>query len=115
MGMTTLHAGPTGRPGRPFGTVLSAMITPFDSDGRLDLSAAAKLASKLVDDGNDGLVLNGTTGECPTTTDQEKIDLIRVVVEAVGDRCTIVAGASTYDTAHSVKLARDAEKAGAHG
>jgi 4-hydroxy-tetrahydrodipicolinate synthase len=113
--MTTLHAGPTGRPGRPFGTVLSAMITPFDSDGRLDLSAAAKLASKLVDDGNDGLVLNGTTGECPTTTDQEKIDLIRAVVEAVGDRCTIVAGASTYDTAHSVKLAKDAAAAGAHG
>lgn len=113
--MTTLFAGPTGSPGKPFGTVLSAMVTPFDSRGELDLKAAAALATKLVDDGNDGLVLNGTTGECPTTTDQEKAELIREVVDAVGDRCTIVAGASTYDTAHSVKLARDAEKAGAHG
>ncbi len=114
--MTTLQAGPTGRPGRPFGTVLSAMITPFDDAGALNLDAAAELATKLVDHGgHDGLVLNGTTGECPTTTDQEKADLIRVVVDAVGDRCTIVAGASTYDTAHSIKLARDAEKAGAHG
>ena len=114
--MTTLFAGPTGRPGRPFGTVLSAMITPFDADGRLDLDAATALATRLVDQGgHDGLVLNGTTGECPTTTDEEKSDLVRAVVDAVGDRCTIVAGASTYDTAHSVKLARDAEKAGAHG
>ncbi len=114
--MTTLFAGPAGRPGRPFGTVLSAMITPFDADGRLDLDVAAELATRLVDHGgHDGLVLNGTTGECPTTTDDEKADLIRAVVDAVGDRCTIVAGASTYDTAHSIKLARDAEKAGAHG
>ena len=114
--MTTLSAGPTGRPGRPFGTVLSAMITPFDANGRLDPDTAAALATRLVDSGgHDGLVLNGTTGECPTTTDDEKADLIRAVVDAVGDRCTIVAGASTYDTAHSVKLARDAEKAGAHG
>ena len=114
--MTTLFAGPTGRPGRPFGTVLSAMITPFDADGRLDLNVAAELATRLVDHGgHDGLVLNGTTGECPTTTDAEKADLIRAVVDAVGDRCTIVAGASTYDTAHSIQQARDAEKAGAHG
>jgi 4-hydroxy-tetrahydrodipicolinate synthase len=114
--MTTLFAGPTGRPGRPFGTVLSAMITPFDADGRLDLNVAAELATRLVDaGGHDGLVLNGTTGECPTTTDAEKADLIRAVVDAVGDRCTIVAGASTYDTAHSIQQARDAEKAGAHG
>ncbi|MEP6981945.1 MAG: 4-hydroxy-tetrahydrodipicolinate synthase [Nakamurella sp.] len=114
--MTTLFAGPAGRPGRPFGTVLSAMITPFDADGRLDLDVAAVLATRLVDTGgHDGLVLNGTTGECPTTTDDEKADLIRAVVDAVGDRCTIVAGASTYDTAHSIKLARDAEKSGAHG
>ncbi len=114
--MTTLFAGPAGRPGRPFGTVLSAMITPFDADGRLDLNVAAELATRLVDHGgHDGLVLNGTTGECPTTTDAEKADLIRAVVDAVGDRCTIVAGASTYDTAHSIQQARDAEKAGAHG
>jgi 4-hydroxy-tetrahydrodipicolinate synthase len=114
--MTSLYAGPAGRPGRPFGTVLTAMVTPFDSAGNLNLAAAQELATFLVDQGgSDGLVLNGTTGECPTTTDAEKVDLIHAVVEAVGDRCTIVAGASTYDTAHSVKLAEDAEAAGAHG
>ncbi len=92
------------------------MVTPFDRDGALDLDAAAALATRLVDGGgSDGLVLNGTTGECPTTSDAEKADLIRVVVDAVGDRCTIVAGASTYDTAHSVRLAQGAERAGAHG
>ncbi len=113
--MTSLYSGPSGRPGRPFGTVLSAMVTPFDAAGKLDLRAAAELAQYLVDNGNDGLVVNGTTGECPTTTDEEKADIIRAVVEAVGDRCTVVAGASTYDTAHSVELAKQAEKAGAHG
>ncbi|RZS34749.1 4-hydroxy-tetrahydrodipicolinate synthase [Herbihabitans rhizosphaerae] len=105
---------PTASPGRPFGQVLTAMVTPFKSDGALDLDAAQELASHLVDLGNDGLVLNGTTGESPTTSDQEKSDMIRAVVEAVGDRATVVAGAGTYDTAHSVHLARDAEKAGAH-
>ncbi|AZI58075.1 4-hydroxy-tetrahydrodipicolinate synthase [Nakamurella antarctica] len=113
--MTTLHAGPAGRPGHPFGTTLTAMVTPFDSDGTLDLAAAAELATYLVDHGNDGLVLNGTTGECPTTTDAEKVAVIRAVVEAVGDRATIVAGASTYDTAHSLTLAQQAAAAGAHG
>lgn len=113
--MTTLSAGPTGRPGRPFGTTLTAMVTPFTAAGKLDLEAAAGLAAHLVDNGNDGLVLNGTTGEGPTTTDAEKADLIRVVVEAVGDRATIVAGAGTYDTAHSIQLSQQAEKAGAHG
>ena len=113
--MTTLFAGPSGQPGRPFGTVLSAMVTPFDKDGALDLDKAAELANFLVDQGNDGLVVNGTTGESPTTTDAEKADLIRAVVDAVGDRCTVVAGAGTYDTVHSVELSRQAEKAGAHG
>src|SRR5690606_18374268 len=65
--------------------------------------------------GNDGLVVNGTTGESPTTSDAEKTDMVRAVVEAVGDRATVVAGAGTYDTAHSVELARRAEQAGAHG
>jgi 4-hydroxy-tetrahydrodipicolinate synthase len=91
------------------------MVTPFDSDGALNLKRAQELAQHLVDLGNDGLVLNGTTGESPTTTDKEKSDLVRAVSEAVGDRATIVAGAGTYDTAHSVELARQAEKAGAHG
>jgi 4-hydroxy-tetrahydrodipicolinate synthase len=91
------------------------MVTPFDAEGRLDLAKAEELAAYLVDLGNDGLVVNGTTGEGPTTTDLEKSELVRAVVSAVGDRATVVAGAGTYDTAHSIHLAREAEKAGAHG
>lgn len=102
-------------PGRPFGRVLTAMVTPFDSEGRLDLDRAEELAAHLVDLGNDGLVVNGTTGESPTTSDTEKSELVRAVVNAVGGRATVVAGAGTYDTAHSIRLARAAEKAGAHG
>jgi 4-hydroxy-tetrahydrodipicolinate synthase len=102
-------------PGRPFGQVLTAMVTPFDGEGELDLAKAEELATHLVDLGNDGLVVNGTTGEGPTTSDQEKSELVRAVVSAVGDRATVVAGAGTYDTRHSVHLAREAEKAGAHG
>ncbi|MCP2334443.1 4-hydroxy-tetrahydrodipicolinate synthase [Actinoalloteichus cyanogriseus DSM 43889] len=113
MGMTGC---PTASPGRPFGRVLTAMVTPFDADGALDLDLAQELAVHLIDNqGNDGLVVNGTTGESPTTTDKEKAELIRAVVAAVGDRATIVAGAGTNDTAHSTQLARDAEKSGAHG
>jgi 4-hydroxy-tetrahydrodipicolinate synthase len=99
----------------PFGRVLTAMVTPFDGEGRLDLARAEELADHLVELGNDGLVVNGTTGEGPTTTDDEKAALVRAVVGAVGDRATVVAGAGTYDTAHSVQLARQAERAGAHG
>ena len=106
---------PTAAPGRPFGRVLTAMVSPFDADGALDLDRAQALATHLVELGNDGLVVNGTTGESPTTTDQEKSDLIRAVVEAVGDRATVVGSVGTYDTAHTVGLARAAEKAGAHG
>jgi 4-hydroxy-tetrahydrodipicolinate synthase len=106
---------PSAAPGRPFGRVLVAMVTPFTASGALDLDAAQALASHLVELGCDGLVISGTTGESPTTTDTEKSDLIRAVVEAVGERATIVAGTGTYDTAHSVHLSRDAEKAGAHG
>jgi 4-hydroxy-tetrahydrodipicolinate synthase len=91
------------------------MVTPFDADGALDLKRAQELAKHLVELGNDGLVVNGTTGECPTTTDAEQADLIRAVVEAVGDYATVVSGAGTYDTAHSVRLVQQAEKAGAHG
>lgn len=101
------------RPAAPFGTVLTAMVTPFRPDGSLDLDGAAALAEHLVDLGNDGLVLNGTTGEAPTTTDDEKERLVRAVVEAVGDRAHIVAGVGTYDTAHTCEVARQAEKAGA--
>ncbi|GAB3646945.1 4-hydroxy-tetrahydrodipicolinate synthase family protein [Glycomyces tarimensis] len=101
---------------RPFGRTLAAMITPFTPSGELDVPGAAELARYLVDEqGCDGLVLNGTTGESPTTTDAEKAQIIETVVEAVGNRAHIVAGASTYDTRHSVKLAEEAEKAGANG
>jgi 4-hydroxy-tetrahydrodipicolinate synthase len=102
-------------PGRPFGRVLTAMVTPFDAEGALDLKRAEEVAAHLVELGNDGLVVNGTTGEGPTTSDEEKSDLVRAVVAAVGERATVVAGAGTYDTAHSVHLARAAERAGAHG
>lgn len=102
-------------PAAPFGRLLTAMVTPFTSAGALDVDGAAELASWLVDQGNDGLVISGTTGESPTTTDDEKDRLLRAVVEAVGDRASIVAGVGTYDTAHSVELAKAAEKAGATG
>ncbi|MGH3659727.1 MAG: 4-hydroxy-tetrahydrodipicolinate synthase, partial [Micromonosporaceae bacterium] len=110
-----MSTAPTAAPGRPFGRVLTAMVTPFAADGQLDLDAAQKLAHQLVERGCDGLVVNGTTGESPTTTDAEKANLVHAVVQAVGDRAAVVAGAGTYDTAHSVHLAREAARAGAHG
>jgi 4-hydroxy-tetrahydrodipicolinate synthase len=97
------------------GTLLTAMVTPFAPDGSLDLPAAARLANHLVDAGCDGLVISGTTGESPTTTDAEKLILLRAVLEAVGDRARIIAGAGTYDTAHSVHLAKACAAEGAHG
>ena len=97
------------------GTVLTAMVTPFKSDGSLDTAAAARLAAHLVDSGCDGLVLSGTTGESPTTTDDEKLTLLRTVMEAVGDRARIIAGAGSYDTAHSIHLAKACADEGAHG
>jgi 4-hydroxy-tetrahydrodipicolinate synthase len=106
--MTTITA--------PFGRLLTAMITPMTSDGDVDYDGAARLAAYLVDDmRNEGLVVNGTTGEGPTTTDEEKSRLIKAVLEAVGDRARVVAGVGTNITAHTVELARQAEKAGAHG
>jgi 4-hydroxy-tetrahydrodipicolinate synthase len=99
----------------PFGRVLTAMVTPFSADGGLDLDGVQRLATHLVDAGNDGLVISGTTGESPTTTDEEKDALLRAVVEAVGNRAHVIAGVGTNDTAHSVELARHAEKAGAAG
>ncbi|MDR1998746.1 MAG: 4-hydroxy-tetrahydrodipicolinate synthase [Frankiaceae bacterium] len=101
---------------RPFGRLLTAMVTPFGPAGELDLDAAASLAAYLVDEqGNDGLVVNGTTGEAPTTSDEEKSELVRAVVAAVGDRAAVLAGAGTFDTAHSTRLAQEAQKAGADG
>ncbi|MCK7625649.1 4-hydroxy-tetrahydrodipicolinate synthase [Streptomyces sp. RS10V-4] len=106
---------PTSTPQTPFGRVLTAMVTPFTADGALDLDGAQRLAAHLVDAGNDGIVVNGTTGESPTTSDAEKAQLVRAVVEAVGDRAFVVAGAGTNDTRHSVELSRAAQDAGAHG
>ncbi|HJV15488.1 MAG TPA: 4-hydroxy-tetrahydrodipicolinate synthase [Propionibacteriaceae bacterium] len=100
----------------PFGRLLTAMVTPFAGDGSLDLDAAAGLASYLIDDlGNDGLVISGTTGESPTTSDAEKADLLRVVLDAVGDRATILAGVGTFNTEHTLELAATAAKLGANG
>lgn len=100
----------------PFGRAMTAMITPMASDGSIDYDGAARLATHLVDEmHNEGLVVNGTTGEAPTTTDEEKERLIRVVLEAVGDRARVVAGVGTNVTAHTIHLAQQAERAGAHG
>jgi 4-hydroxy-tetrahydrodipicolinate synthase len=101
---------------RPFGRLLTAMVTPFARDGSLDVDGAQKLAAYLVDEQrNDALVISGTTGESPTTTDAEKETLLRAVVDAVGDRARIVAGVGTNNTVHTIELAHAAEKAGAHG
>lgn len=100
--------------GAPFGRMVTAMVTPFRADGSLDLDGAQSLAQHLVDAGNDGLVISGTTGESPTTTDEEKGRLLRAVVEAVGDRATVIAGVGTNDTAHTIESAKQAEAAGAH-
>jgi 4-hydroxy-tetrahydrodipicolinate synthase len=99
----------------PFGRVLTAMATPFAPDGSVDLDATQKLASHLVDHGHDGLVVSGTTGESPTTSDDEQLDVLRAVLQAVGDRACVVAGVGTNDTRHSVSKARDASQVGAHG
>jgi 4-hydroxy-tetrahydrodipicolinate synthase len=96
--------------------MLTAMVTPFDVAGSLDLDKAAELATYLVDEqGNDGLVISGTTGESPTTTDSEKAELLAAVVDAVGDRAAVVAGIGTFDTVHTIHLAQQAEKTGANG
>jgi 4-hydroxy-tetrahydrodipicolinate synthase len=91
------------------------MITPFTKGGALDLDGAQRLAERLVTEGCDGLVLSGTTGESPTTTDAEKAQLVRAVREAVGERVPVLAGVGTFDTRHTVELALEAEKAGANG
>lgn len=100
----------------PFGRLITAMVSPFDSAGGLDLAATASLAHYLVTEmRNDALVISGTTGESPTTTDAEKADLIRTAKDAVGDRAQVLAGVGTFSTAHTVHLAEQAAKAGADG
>jgi len=100
---------------KPFGSVLTAMVTPFCSDLTVDFDAAAELAQDLVALGNDGLVINGTTGESATTTPEEKIELLKVVRRAVGDNIRVIAGVGTNDTYKTIENARAAEKAGADG
>jgi 4-hydroxy-tetrahydrodipicolinate synthase len=99
----------------PFGRVLTAMVTPFTDDGAVDLDAASRLATHLVDHGHDGLVVSGTTGESPTTDDDEQVALLRAVLAAVGNRAQVVAGVGTNDTRHTIEKAKAAEAAGAHG
>lgn len=99
----------------PFGRVLTAMITPFDSEGAVDYGAAWELAVHLADTGSDGIVVAGTTGESPTLSQDEKVSLFRTVVEAVGDRAVVLAGTGSYDTAESVHLTRLACELGVAG
>lgn len=102
-------------PSRSFGSVSVAMVTPFKADGSVDFDAAARVATKLVDDGCDAIVVSGTTGESPTTHQPEKNDLIRAVKDAVGERAMIIAGAGSNDTAHATRIARGSADAGADG
>ncbi|HKP19669.1 MAG TPA: 4-hydroxy-tetrahydrodipicolinate synthase [Gaiellaceae bacterium] len=96
------------------GEVLTAMVTPFKADGSVDYDRYRELANHLVDNGSDGVVVFGTTGESPTLSDEEKLELLAAALDAVGDRATVVAGAGTYSTAHSVHLTERAHELGAH-
>jgi 4-hydroxy-tetrahydrodipicolinate synthase len=98
-----------------FGRVITAMVTPMDRTLAVDFDRAAALAKRLVERGSDGLVVCGTTGESPTLTDEEKVRLFHTVREAVGRRAAIVAGTGTYNTAHSIHLTKEAERAGCDG
>lgn len=96
--------------------MLTAMVTPFDANGEVDYDEAARLSAFLVDtQKNDGLVINGTTGESPTLTETEKLRLLEVVIRAVGDRAAVIFGAGTYNTSESLNLVREGERRGAHG
>ena len=97
------------------GEVLTAIVTPFDASGALDYERFRELATHLVENGSDGVVVAATTGESPTLSDDERIELVATAVDAVGDRATVVAGTGTYSTAHSVHLTELAHEAGAHG
>lgn len=103
------------RPATPAGTVCIALVTPMDEDGKIDLDAAAKLATHLVDEGADSILVSGTTGESPTTNQTEKDELTRAVVEAVGERAYVMAGAGSNHTDHAVRMAEHAQACGADG
>jgi 4-hydroxy-tetrahydrodipicolinate synthase len=98
-----------------FEGVITAMVTPFDDEGSLDLDAARSLAAYLVDHGSHGLVVSGTTGESPTLNDTEKLRLLEAVLDEVGDDATVIAGTGSNDTRHTVELTGRAARAGAHG
>jgi 4-hydroxy-tetrahydrodipicolinate synthase len=97
------------------GRLLTAIVTPFREDGSIDFDAFQRVAQHLVDTGSDGIVVAGTTGESPTLDDDERIDLIRAGIEAVGDRATVLAGTGTNDTRHSVRMTEAAHALGADG
>ena len=105
----------TARTSSPFGRALTAVVTPMRDDGSLDLAGLQKVVTHLLDAGHDGVVVSGTTGESPTTTDAEKDQILRAALEAVGDRGRVVAGVGSNDTAHTVHLAEQAAASGAHG
>ena len=97
------------------GEVLTAIVTPFNGDGAVNIESFKRLCTHLVDNGSDGLVVAGTTGETPTLSDEERLELFVAAVETVGDRASIVAGTGTYSTAHSVHLTREADAIGVDG
>lgn len=105
----------TAEPGAPFGRVLSAMATAFDEDGTLDIDGTVGIAAHLVEHGHDGVVVSGTTGESPTTSAQENGEMLRAIIDAVGDRASVVAGVGSNATAHSLDLARQAAHLGVDG
>ncbi|GAA4656165.1 4-hydroxy-tetrahydrodipicolinate synthase [Arthrobacter cryoconiti] len=100
---------------RPFGTLVPAMVTPFTVNGEVDYKQAAALANKLVDDGCDGILVTGTTGETPTLTDEENLKMFAAVLDAVGGRARVIAGTGTNDTRHSISLSLRAADLGVHG
>ena len=97
------------------GEVLTATVTPFDADGAVAYDRYRELCTYLVDNGSDGVVVTGTTGESPTLSDDERLELLRAAIDAVGERATVIAGTGTYSTAHSVHLTKQAHEAGADG
>jgi 4-hydroxy-tetrahydrodipicolinate synthase len=98
-----------------FGEILTAIMTPFREDGSVDLEKFRELAGYLVDNGSDGVVVTGTTGESPTLTDEERFELYAAAVDAIGERATVIAGTGTYSTAHSMHLTARAHELGVHG
>ncbi len=114
-GFALANLGRMNQPAAPFGRVLTAMVTPFTAEGAVDLEGVARVATYLVEHGNDGVVVSGTTGEAPTTSVAEDGEILRAVIDAVGDRCTVMAGVGTNHTEHSVELARQAQDLGADG